>query len=90
MTGSPPSFHLNSSNPHASVKTTQIYDRRSDDVTLDEIEKIRFHSPAQEILSATRHADAPSARRGAVSVAAQKRKENSSWRSICMREQPAA
>ncbi len=27
---------------HASVKTTQIYDRRSDDVTLDEIEKIRF------------------------------------------------
>ena len=26
----------------ASVKTTQIYDRRSDDVTLDEIEKIRF------------------------------------------------
>ena len=27
---------------HASTRTTQLYDRRSDDVTLDEIEKIRF------------------------------------------------
>ena len=27
---------------HASINTTKIYDRRSDDVTLDEIEKIRF------------------------------------------------
>ena len=27
---------------HASVTTTQIYDRRSDDMTLDEILKIRF------------------------------------------------
>lgn len=27
---------------HASINTTKIYDRRSDDVTLEEIEKIRF------------------------------------------------
>lgn len=27
---------------HASTRTTQLYDRRPDDVTLDEIEKIRF------------------------------------------------
>ena len=27
---------------HRSTRTTQLYDRRSDDVTLDEIEKIRF------------------------------------------------
>lgn len=27
---------------HASINTTKLYDRRSDDVTLDEIEKIRF------------------------------------------------
>ncbi len=27
---------------HASTRTTQLYDRRSDNVTLDEIEKIRF------------------------------------------------
>lgn len=27
---------------HSSINTTKIYDRRSDDVTLDEIEKIRF------------------------------------------------
>ncbi len=27
---------------HASINTTKIYDRRSDDVTLDEIERIRF------------------------------------------------
>jgi integrase len=27
---------------HASTRTTQLYDRRSDDVTLDEVERIRF------------------------------------------------
>ena len=27
---------------HASTRATQLYDRRSDDITLDEIEKIRF------------------------------------------------
>ena len=27
---------------HASIRTTQLYDRRPDDVTLDEIERIRF------------------------------------------------
>ena len=27
---------------HASTRTTQLYDRRSDDVTLDEVERIIF------------------------------------------------
>ena len=27
---------------HASTRTTQLYDRRSDEVTLEEVEKIRF------------------------------------------------
>ena len=27
---------------HASTRTTQLYDRRSDEVTLDEVERIRF------------------------------------------------
>ena len=27
---------------HSSTRTTQLYDRRSDDVTIDEIERIRF------------------------------------------------
>jgi integrase/recombinase XerC len=27
---------------HASKRTTQLYDRRSDDVTLDEVERIIF------------------------------------------------
>jgi integrase len=27
---------------HASIRTTQLYDRKSDEVTLDEVERIRF------------------------------------------------
>jgi len=27
---------------HASTRTTQLYDRRADEVTLDEVERIRF------------------------------------------------
>jgi integrase len=27
---------------HASTRTTQLYDRRSDDITLDEVERIRL------------------------------------------------
>jgi len=27
---------------HASTRTTQLYDRRADDVTLDEVERIIF------------------------------------------------
>ena len=27
---------------HASTRTTQLYDRRSDDITLDEVERMRL------------------------------------------------
>jgi hypothetical protein len=27
---------------HASTRTTQLYDRRSDEVTLDEVERVEF------------------------------------------------